>query len=254
MRKYFFTGCVILTSFNLQAFQSLDNKGETPLNEGAFLIGNNTLLAIAVMSFLAFCLAIFNTIKISRLRKHKRVNEGDNRLVPNGLFPPADDLHVNKQLEAKYEKLEVTVKDLKSQLSDFENKFKAFEDDSRVVELPITNSDQFSHQKPPIMSQVQYAKFPDMYNGFSAAFLSSAQDGEGIYEITVSGDAADFGISADGDAQNYALSDYRYYLENGCDMVNTPEKNSRIITVKPGRLSRKGKDWIIGSKATIKFI
>lgn len=254
MRKFFLTGCVILTSYKLQAFQSLDNNGETHLNEGAFLTSYNAILAIAAMSFLAFCLAVFNTIRNSRQRKHKKTNEEDNRQVPNGLFPPAEDSHVNKQLEAKYEKLEVTVKDLKTQLSDFENKFKAFEDDSRIVELPIANSDRFSHDKLPITSEVQYAKFPDMYNGFSADVLSSAQDGERIYEITVSGDVADFGISADVDAQNYALSDYRYYLENGCDIVNTPEKNSRIITEKPGRLSKKGKDWIIGSKATIKFI
>ncbi len=254
MRKYFLTGCVILTSYKLQAFQSLGNNGETHLNNGGFLTSYNGVLAIAAMSFIAFCMAVFNTIKITRRRKHKLISEEDNRRVPNSLFPTADDSYVNKQLEAKYERLEVTVKDLKTQLSDFENKFKAFEDDSRIVELPIAIDDRFSHDKPPLNSEVQYAKFPDMYNGFSADALSSAQDGEKIYEITASGDIADFSVSADVDAQNYALSDYRYYLENGCDMLNTPEKNSRIITEKPGRLSKKGKDWIIGSKATIKFI
>jgi hypothetical protein len=101
---------------------------------------------------------------------------------------------------------------------------------------------------------VAFAKYPDLDNGFSATVMSAAQTGDKVYQIEIKGDKAAFMITNHAGAQKYALSDYRYYLEKGCDMLNDPRPDCRIDTKEYGQLTKVGSDWIIQKKAKIEFI
>lgn len=191
---------------------------------------------------------------VLRLRRRAEMVKDVDRDIPKAFLPSNYDVPQLKRWDAEHEKLGIQVQDLKEKLLDFENRLKAFEDDGRVVEFTFEKTDRISAAPHSSAQQILYAKFPDTYNGFSAAILFSEQDGEKIYEITSNGESATFQISVDKDAQKYALSDYNYYLGNACIMENAPEKDCRIVTETPGTLTRNGKDWIIADKALIKFI
>lgn len=237
--------------FAALAFQA---SGNTPDGAENFVSPTALMLGFGVLSALAFIIAIINFSMILGLRKRAKRAKTTHQDISRSYFPDNDDLHQIRKWGADYEKMGSVISDVKTQLSDFENRLKAFEDDGRVVEFTVDKTDPEPVDQLHAGREMLYAKLPDTNDGFTAAVLSSEQDGEKIYEITVIGESATFEISGDKDAQKYALSDYIYYLGNACIMENAPEKDSRIVTETPGKLSKKGKDWIIADKAQIKFI
>jgi len=255
MKKILLVGGILLLPFALLAFQASgsDTDGQYNPDEN-FVIPTTLMLGLEVLSSLALIIGIINFSMILGLRKRAKQAKTADHDISKAYFPSNDDLHQARKWDTEYEKLGSVVSDLKAKLSDFENRLKAFEDDGRVVEFKVEKTDCVSVAQPHPGREMLYAKLPDTNDGFSAGVLSSEQDGEKIYEITVNGESATFEISGDKDAQKYALSDYNYYLGNACNMENAPEKDSRIVTGTPGKLSKKGKDWIIADKALIKFI
>lgn len=255
MKKILLVAGIILQPFVLLAFQLTGGDTDSPpFRYENYITSTVSILGIGVLSNLALIIGIINFSMILRLRKRAKLAKTGDQDIPKMYFPGNDELHLGRKWEAEQEKLASIVADLKTQLSDFENRLKAFDDDGRVVEFKVEKTNPQSVIQQSHAPGILYAKLPDTYDGFSAAIISSEQDGEKIYEITVNGETATFQISDDKDAQKYALSDYTYYLGNACTMENAPEKDSRIVTGTPGRLSKKGKDWIIADKAQIKFI
>jgi len=255
MKKILLVTGIILVPFVLLAFQAtVGDPGSQYAADEGFITPTLCMLLIGTLSSLALVIGVINFSMILRLKKQTKLPKIPDQDIPKTYFPGNDDLHMGGKWEAEQEKLASIVADLKTQISDFKNRLKAFENDGRVVEFKVEKTNLESVIQQSYAPGMLYAKLPDTYDGFSAAILSSAQDGEKIYEITVNGETATFQISGDKDAQNYALSDYTYYLGNACVMENAPEKDSRIVTETPGRLSKKGKDWIIADKAVIKFI
>ncbi|MES3016767.1 MAG: hypothetical protein V4721_03265 [Bacteroidota bacterium] len=251
MKKILLVVGILLFPFVLLAFQGSGSYSEGDEN---FITPTTSVLGLGVLSSLALIIGIINFSMILRLRKRAKNAKSNDGDISKSYFPGNDELQLPTKWDTEYEKLGSIVSDLKGKLSDFENRLKAFEDDGRVVEFKVEKTDRVpaAHSHPG--TEMLYAKLPDTNDGFSSAVLSSEQDGEKIYEITVQGESATFEISGDKDAQKYALSDYTYYLGNACIMENAPEKDSRIITGTPGKLSKNGKDWIIADKALIKFI
>lgn len=255
MKKILLLAGAVLIPFGMLAFQSPEgNINNQYARDDNFITSPNLLWYIGILSLLAFIIGVASFIMVFRQIKRVELAKSADKDIPKAFFPSNDDLHLRRKWEAEHEKLELIVADLKAKLFDFESRFKALEDDSRVVELKVEKSDRASVSQDSPALEMLYAKFPDTYEGFSAATLSSQQDGEKIYEIAITGETATYKISEDKDAQSYALSDYTYYLGNACTMENAPEKDCRIFTEVPGKLFRKGKDWTIETKARIKFI
>lgn len=98
-----------------------------------------------------------------------------------------------------------------------------------------------------------YAQLPDIENGFVPSVISSFQNGENVYELKINDDRGIFWISNDLKAQKYALADYGYFLGTGCELLNQPFKDCRIVTTAKGTLQKQGESWIILSKAKITF-
>lgn len=255
MKKILLVAGVILLPFVLLAFQVTGGYTDSQAAGDENVITPTVfMLVLGVLSTLALIIGIINFSMVLRLRKRAKLAKTADKDIPKIFFPNNEDLHLKSKWDTEHEKLGSIVSDLKAKLSDFENRLKAFEDDGRVVEFKVEKTDRVSTSQTHPGREMFYAKLPDTNDGFSALVLSSEQDGEKIYEITSTGESATFQISGDKDAQNYALSDYTYYLGNACIMDNAPEKDSRIVTEIPGKLSKKGKDWIIADKAVIKFI
>ncbi len=255
MKKIFLVAGIILLPFGILAFQAAGGDTDSQYSRDEnFITSADAILSIGILSSLALFIGIVSLIMVFPRRNRAKLARSADKAIPKTFFPSNDDLGQGKKWEAEYGKLETLVADLKVKLSDFENRVKAFEDDGRVVEFKVEKADRTSAAQHSPTQEILYAKLPDTYDGFSAAILSSEQDGEKIYEITSAGESATFQISEDKDAQKYALSDYNYYLGNACTMENAPEKDSRIVTEVPGKLIRRGKDWMIETKALIKFI
>lgn len=146
--------------------------------------------------------------------------------------------------------IQSSVKSLESRITNLENR-------SPTVELSVTNQIPKQEQKQVTNQQssstVKYARYPDMSNGFTNGALKDSQNGELIFEIQVSGNNASFSVSDDSSAQAFALSDYKNYLSDACDLANQPSKGCRIITQSIGSLSKSGSNWIIQNKAKIEF-
>ena len=141
---------------------------------------------------------------------------------------------------------------LEDRLIQLEKRIISLEDLPRTFELSVPPPEKLN-TAPQNNSQRKYAKLPDLLNGFSNEVLQDQQNGEQIYELNIDGERGTFGISNDAAAQKFALSDYQYYLANGCTLANQPVKNARISVSEPGTLTRSGNGWTIEKKAVITF-
>jgi len=102
-------------------------------------------------------------------------------------------------------------------------------------------------------TNIYYAKIPDLSDGFSSDSLKTVQNGEQVYEITLKGNKGKYEVSADQEAQRYALNDYSYILSPGCMLDNQPFSGCTIVTTKSGSLFKSTDGWIIENKAVIEF-
>jgi hypothetical protein len=103
---------------------------------------------------------------------------------------------------------------------------------------------------------IVYAKLADLPNGgFRTADIKKEQNGEQVYEISITGQSATYVISDDRAVQGYALSDGpNYILADACKMLNSPPHNNcRILTKKEGVLRKTVDGWMIEQKAEIQF-
>ena len=163
-----------------------------------------------------------------------------------------------KTLEAKLRKTEKRIKELEVTIQDaqttFNNKLRTMENNVITATAPAAKP------APTAASRVQapvtkFAKSPDG-NGFPADALSDGADNKKIYEITIDGTGrqATYRVSANREAQVFALSNISVYLKDGCDYTSAPESlTSLITTTAPGMMELHGNRWIITSKAQIIF-
>ncbi len=107
----------------------------------------------------------------------------------------------------------------------------------------------------PAAPRILYARTVDLGDGFSADSLSeTTSERPMVYQIqVVSPTQASFRVADDPYAQRLALSDPYSYLNDACEYTSQPASNSRIQTVKPGRLALQGGKWAIIEKAQISF-
>lgn len=143
-------------------------------------------------------------------------------------------------------------KALEARLALLEKRIIKFEAQSPAIETKAPPASKSSKQTA-VVAQKKYAKLPDLQNGFSNEVLQDRQNGEQIYELDITGEKAVFAISQDAAVQKYALSDFQYYLSNGCTLTNQPVKDSRIVMSEPGILSKSDNGWKIEKKAVITF-
>lgn len=101
--------------------------------------------------------------------------------------------------------------------------------------------------------RLRYAKMPGTDGSFNEDDFLSQQNGEQIYELNLKENEGTFSISSSADAQIYALSDVGYYLKNACEYHTQADRNSRIVTLTPGKVFKQGSQWIISDKAKIEF-
>jgi len=102
--------------------------------------------------------------------------------------------------------------------------------------------------------KIFFAKLPDLEKGFNEADFLSVQNGEQIYELTLTDLEGTFIISSTIEAQIYALSDVNTYLTGACEFHTPPSRNSKIVTTSPGTLQKSGMHWLIIDKAKIDFV
>lgn len=146
-----------------------------------------------------------------------------------------------------------TIKVLDARLSSLEKQIAKIADAQNAAAKTKPAVSTKSNKQPAVTAQKKYAKLPDLQNGFSNEVLQDVQNGEQIYELDITGEQAVFVISQDAAVQKYALSDFRYYLSNGCELTNQPVKDSRIVMNEPGLLSSSDNGWKIEKKAVITF-
>ena len=103
--------------------------------------------------------------------------------------------------------------------------------------------------------RIFYARTVDLGDGFSAESLTeTTTERPMVYQIqVVTPGQATFRVADDPYAQRLALSDPYSYLNDACEYTSQPASNSRIQTVKPGRLALQGSKWVIMEKAQIAF-
>lgn len=109
--------------------------------------------------------------------------------------------------------------------------------------------------KPPVATK-KYAHYADMGDGFSNAELLDKPDGESIFEITIApnNNTGEYRVSANADAQRYALSNAQYFLGKTCQYDSFPSDGNAVIkTVQPGTVKLIGGKWMIVSPARISF-
>ena len=128
-----------------------------------------------------------------------------------------------------------------------------------------TNSDSIQKAGPlPILTPTNaalsapktlYARTVDLGDGFSADSLTeTTTERPMVYQIQVTAPGqATFRVADDPYAQRLALSDPYSYLNDACEYISQPTPNSRIRTVKPGKLVLQGNKWAIIEKAQISF-
>ena len=111
-----------------------------------------------------------------------------------------------------------------------------------------------SPDRSPI-PRIFYARTVDLGDGFSAESLTeTTTERPMVYQIqVVTPGQATFRVADDPYAQRLALSDPYSYLNDACEYTSQPASNSRIQTVKPGRLALQGSKWVIMEKAQIAF-
>lgn len=107
----------------------------------------------------------------------------------------------------------------------------------------------------PAAPRILYARTVDLGDGFSADSLSeTTSERPMVYQIQLASPTqASFRVADDPYAQRLALSDPYSYLNDACEYTSQPAANSRIQTVKPGRLTLQGGKWAITEKAQISF-
>jgi len=147
---------------------------------------------------------------------------------------------------------EVLSQALEDRLIQLEKRIIAMELQAGNPEIAVAPVPRSRKSTAPV-TEKKYAKLPDLQYGFSNEVLQDNQNGEQIYELDIMGEKARFGISQDAAVQKYALSDYQYYLSNGCTLTNQPVKDSRIVVSEPGILTRSDNGWKIDKKAVITF-
>lgn len=136
---------------------------------------------------------------------------------------------------------------------------KAFEDRILQLERKLAAMEGITHTQ--IANSVDakgpsaklYARMPDMKNAFSEDVLQKALGQDSVYELQISGDKGKLLVSADEAIQRFAMSDYQYYLGNGCTMTNEPFKGAKIVMKEPGLLNKTNYGWDIVKKPVITF-
>ena len=136
---------------------------------------------------------------------------------------------------------------------------KAYED--RILQLEKKLAAMEGRAHADIASNIEtkgpssklYARMPDMKNAFSVDVLQNKAENDSVYELQISGDKGKLVVSADEGIQRFAMTDYQYYLGNGCTMTNEPFKGAKIVLKEPGLLNKTNYGWDIIKKPVITF-
>ncbi|SEI49939.1 hypothetical protein SAMN05216327_10252 [Dyadobacter sp. SG02] len=109
-----------------------------------------------------------------------------------------------------------------------------------------------TEQKSQVVKK--FARYADQGDGFSVSDLLDEEDGETIFELSLtSSQKGFFRIATNAAAQRYALSNSRYFLSNTCEYEDLRSVNSTIHTVEPGELRLSGNKWQITQQVKIRF-
>ncbi len=167
-------------------------------------------------------------------RNHNNSRDNDNN---NFLY---------EQLKSKQQVLEDRVGSMELQLK----KLIFAEEGKKSQERTVT--DITGGMQP--VNVIKYAKTADG-NAFDVSTLSDRQDNKKIYELTIyEAGKGTFKITANREAQLFALEDPNNYLRGACDYSSLPSSyNSTITTTSPGKIELNGSKWSIIKPAEIDF-
>lgn len=248
-------------SFSL-TYQSEPTEGLRSENKVNNAPNNNLNTMLLYLALTMGGLALFFALRPPVLKKEaenkkKQLSHLSREIARiNILIEEIHPKHSEKKSREAYSVLHTKLEGIEKRLVELENK----EPENHIVwkeEIKLPQVDeQASHETaPPDPAgnlEIKYAKFLDLDNGFSSARLKSSQNGELVYEIEIVGETATYFISEDPKAQKYGLFNFEY-LKSGCDFENQPGEGDRIVTVRKGRLTKSGINWIIQSNAIIRF-
>ena len=227
---------------------SVDVNNNDSLSDNQGIDSGSSLTLISfILSLLAFGLSVY--LLLTRKRKssnNNKINKFDNHIYPDTLDPLKQSI---KNQKADLDKISDYLKNMDSSILQLQNRIKVLE----VLSEKKVDNEESSVYTRKVENTLKYARYPNKSNGFTNDVLKDSQNGEMIYEIELQGNHAQFYISSNPSAQNFALTDIKNYLGDACDFINQPSKGCEIHTKTKGTLTKSDGIWIIQNKSTIEF-
>lgn len=198
-------------------------------------------VCIGLALMLSAIAIVLSGICFTRLKKLGRKSAGVRNPAPNG----------NGVRDAIAIQLREEINRLKQQVTVLESGMAGIQGPKQASSAVVPDTD--NHHPVQTQNLVKYAKTADG-NGFVADTLSDRQDNKKIFELVVEGpDKGSFRVTANPNAQQFALEDPYNYLRGACNYSSLPGADSRIITVSAGRMELNAGKWVITRPAEIEF-
>jgi len=147
-----------------------------------------------------------------------------------------------------------------------QDSLKKFKEELRIANKP--NDTQKTLIKDEISNEIkkesiiQKSDFPKEYfiryaeygNAFNPDSLSESPSDKSIFEIIMKNEKeAEFAVSSNKSAQEYALTNFEYYLKDTCNYSSLPKLGANIRTDKNGKIELINNRWEVKTKANISF-
>jgi hypothetical protein len=211
------------------------------------------------MIFLALLLGIIAIVKQFMIARKISRKLSKNDKILNSLRNDIDRIEKKQQAPNNIKSIEDRLKQLEDKATNPEEPSREIVWDRPSIKKAEPVIEQVSPNQQPVPETLKpahelvYAKFANLDEGFGPDIITTAQNGEQVYEIEITGDNAVFRIANDIDAQRYALAEAAYTFNKACELVNQPFKGCRIVLHREGTLVKMSGNWIIQQKAKIEF-
>lgn len=158
--------------------------------------------------------------------------------------------HVDEELRRDIDQLQREIYILKKDLSSFKANQAIASEKQREDAIPV---EAVLKPIPQPSAVLKYAKTADG-NSFDLATLSDSPSDKSIYELLIkSNTTATFKVTANREAQLFALEDPNTHLRGACIYQGSPARESRITTLKPGTLEFRNNLFHIVTPAELEF-
>jgi hypothetical protein len=226
------------------------DKGGTPEETPPAIVQHNYTLWVIALMLLSLGGMFYTWVATNRIKQDFKDFKERNNL--SGREGNTDISNRLNKMDRQISSFDSSLDTLRDELAKKIARLNIDNQASNYGSIQNTSPVKEASSKP--INAVKYAKWADEGDAFSQGALTDEPGGEKIFEITLqSPTLAKFNVTANRNAQLFALTNYDRYLGKTCRFDSIPTTNSVIVNATPGELRLQGNRWQIIFPAEIRF-